>query len=81
MPKCKITVLKRTINKDLIDEYLSKEVIKRRGHFDYNNVDKLLKQHRSGKKNLGLKIWSLICLEEWQRAYIDDLSYSKLRLN
>ena len=25
MPKCKITVLKRTVNKDLIDEYLEDE--------------------------------------------------------
>jgi asparagine synthase (glutamine-hydrolysing) len=63
--------------KDLIDEYLSKEVIDQRGYFNYSSVDKLLKQHRSGKKNLGVKIWSLICLEEWQRIYMDDFNLSK----
>lgn len=64
--------------KDLVDEHLSKEVVEQRGYFNYSGVDKLLKQHRSGKKNLGLKIWSLICLEEWQRIYMDDYNPSKL---
>ncbi|MCG2737380.1 MAG: asparagine synthase (glutamine-hydrolyzing) [Candidatus Methanoperedenaceae archaeon] len=60
--------------KDLINEYLAKEVIEQRGYFSFDSIDKILKQHRSGKKNLGLKIWSLICLEEWHRIYVDDFN-------
>ena len=63
--------------KDLIDEYLSKEVVEQRGYFDYEYIDKLLKEHRSGKKNLGVKIWIFVCLEEWQRIYMDDFNPSQ----
>ncbi len=34
MPKCRITVLKRTINRDLIDEYLDKDTSKDFGPCD-----------------------------------------------
>ena len=57
--------------KELVDEYLSRDVVDHRGYFDYKSVEKILRAHKSGKKNLSLKIYSLIFLEEWQRTYID----------
>lgn len=58
--------------KDLVNEYLSQETIEKRGYFDYSFVEKMLKQHNKGKENLGLKLYSLIFLEEWHRLYIDS---------
>lgn len=56
----------------LVDEYLSPADIERRGCFDCAEVEKLINRHRSGKENLGLKLWSLIFFECWCRAYMDN---------
>jgi len=56
----------------LIDEYLSKPIVEGRGYFDYHEVEKLINRHRSGRENLGLKLWSLIFFECWCREYLTN---------
>ena len=61
------------ISKDLtnfVTKYLSRDILEQRGlnpHF----VERILKEHESGKRDRSLYIWSLIVLEEWQRQNID----------
>jgi len=50
--------------------FLSQE-FKQRGIFEPNKVLSLLDMHQSGKYELGHRIWSLIVLELWFRAWID----------
>ena len=57
--------------KGLIDEYLSRESVEKRGLFHYKNVKKIIDDFQSNKKDTSLNIWSLIVLEEWFRQYID----------
>ncbi len=44
---------------------------KARGYFRAHAIDDMLKQHAGRRWNHGDKIWSLICLEQWHRDYID----------
>jgi asparagine synthase (glutamine-hydrolysing) len=42
-----------------------------RGLLDGGAVRSLLDEHISGRSNHGYRIWQLLCLELWHRAYID----------
>jgi asparagine synthase (glutamine-hydrolysing) len=53
--------------KNIIDTYLSKDVIIKRGIFDYTFVQKIIYEHNNNKRDRSLHIWALIVLEEWFR--------------
>src|SRR5262249_34502427 len=57
--------------KPLISEKLSKRTIERRGIFRPQAVEVLLQDHFAGKRDNGLKIWSLLMLELWYQHYVD----------
>lgn len=57
--------------KTIIDIYLSKNSVEKRGILNYNFVRYLIDEHMSNKRDRSLHIWSLIVLEEWFRQYID----------
>ena len=57
--------------KGLIDDYLSRESVEKRGLFHYKNIKKIIDDFQNNKKDTSLNIWSLIVLEEWCRQYID----------
>ena len=50
----------------LVSNYLSKSSIENRG-MNYTAVERLLREHATGKRDRALHIWSLIVLEEWSR--------------
>jgi asparagine synthase (glutamine-hydrolysing) len=54
--------------KELAGEYLSPKVLRERGHFDVNAVEKLLAEHHRGLRDHSLQIWALMVLEQWQRV-------------
>jgi len=56
--------------KDLMEEILSKERIKREGYFNYDYVEKLKKGHMEGKYDHWHKIWALMCFEMWHDIYV-----------
>jgi asparagine synthase (glutamine-hydrolysing) len=58
--------------RDLAAEYLSPRVLQRRGIFQPRAVERLLAEHKSGRRDRSLQVWSLIVLEEWQRTYLDQ---------
>ncbi len=51
----------------LVDFVLSKEVIERRGLFDFDSVNRLKQDFYSGKNLRYRKIWGLVILELWLR--------------
>jgi asparagine synthase (glutamine-hydrolysing) len=57
--------------KPLIAEMLSRKAIERRGIFQPDAVERLLKDHAERKRDNALKIWGLLMLEVWYRMYID----------
>ncbi len=46
------------------DIFLDSSTIKR-GYFDKKEIEKLLKEHKTGVKNHGQRIWLLLCFEFW----------------
>jgi asparagine synthase (glutamine-hydrolysing) len=61
------------ITKDLeptIEHYLSKESIENRGIFDYNEVEKLINDNKSGKIDASYSIWCLLSIESWFRQFV-----------
>lgn len=55
----------------LIDDYLSKDSINKRGLFNFEAIQHIIYEFDTNKKDRSLTIWALIVLEEWFRQYID----------
>lgn len=67
--------LRRWINKELrelLRDLLSVESLNKRGIFSAQSVQKLLIDNDSGKIDASYTILSLLCIEIWCRAYIDE---------
>jgi asparagine synthase (glutamine-hydrolysing) len=54
-----------------VRDTLSKEAILRRGLFDWESVDTLVRQNENGFADHGLQIWGLMSVEIWHRLFID----------
>lgn len=61
----------KTDLKNLINEYLSQQTVQKRGLFNYEYIEDILKENSKGRRDRSLHIWSLIVLEEWFRQYYD----------
>jgi asparagine synthase (glutamine-hydrolysing) len=55
----------------MVDELLSDEVVRQRGLFDPVAVRKLVSDDRNGIRDNAYRIWALLTLETWQRAFLD----------
>jgi asparagine synthase (glutamine-hydrolysing) len=60
--------------KPVIQQLLSPEAVERRGIFRPDAVRSLLREHEENRRDNGLKIWSLLMIEVWQRMYFDKQS-------
>jgi asparagine synthase (glutamine-hydrolysing) len=56
--------------KDLVQDVLSEEAVKKRGFFNSNYVARIIQEHNSSKFDHTHKIWSLLCLEIWCRNFL-----------
>jgi asparagine synthase (glutamine-hydrolysing) len=66
--------LRQWINTDLkskIEDYLSEETIKKRGIFDYIEIQKLIEDNRLNKIDASYSILSLLAIESWYRQFVD----------
>jgi asparagine synthase (glutamine-hydrolysing) len=61
----------RTSLKPMIDDLLSEETIKRRGLFDFREVQKIIELNQSGKEDFNLQVFQLLNFEIWIREFID----------
>lgn len=55
----------------MIDDLLSPDTVRSRGLLDPAAVARLRAENRSGQSDNALRIWALLVLELWQRAYVD----------
>jgi asparagine synthase (glutamine-hydrolysing) len=58
--------------RNIVNDLLSEETIRRRGLFDPPAISKLLAEERAGVRDNAYRIWALITLEIWQRTFIDS---------
>ncbi len=61
----------RTTLKPMIDDLLSEETIKRRGLFDFQEVQRILELNQTGKEDFNLQVFQLLTLEIWMQQYLD----------
>ncbi|MFK7734816.1 MAG: asparagine synthase (glutamine-hydrolyzing) [Pirellulaceae bacterium] len=56
---------------DMMQDLLAPDCIQRRGLFDPQVVDGLMKRHLSGYADNSTELWGLMSLEMWQRQFCD----------
>jgi asparagine synthase (glutamine-hydrolysing) len=56
-----------------VEDLLSESNVKARGYFDYSVVRRLIDDNLSGREDNSLKVFQLLTLELWHRAFIDEL--------
>ena len=57
--------------RDMVEDLLSESNIRSRGYFEYGFVRKLIDDNLSGREDNSLKVFQLLTLELWHRAFID----------
>jgi asparagine synthase (glutamine-hydrolysing) len=57
--------------RDACQDLLGSARARQRGLFDAREVDRLLREHLDGRRNHELRLWQLVMLELWQRAYVE----------
>ena len=58
--------------KEEVDNMLSKEIVEKRGFFNYSYIKKLIDEDRKGLEDNAYRIYQLLTLELWCRQYLDD---------
>lgn len=57
--------------KEMVDDLLSENTIKKRGLFDYTTVKKMIEQDRKGKNDYAYQIYQLLTIEIWMQQFYD----------
>ena len=57
---------------DLINDYLSKEIIIKRGIFNFDKVANLIEDNKKGVIDASYSIWSLLVIESWMRQFHEN---------
>lgn len=62
--------------RDMVEDLLSERNIRARGYFNYKFVRQLLDDNLSGREDNSLKVFQLLTLELWHRAFMDGAAPS-----
>ena len=57
--------------KEMVDDLLSDDQIRRRGIFNPGTVRTLVREHREGRRDGSYQVWQLLTIELWQRTFLD----------
>lgn len=57
----------------MIQQYLSKELIEKRGFFKVKAIEKLINDNKNGKVDASYSILCLMAIESWHRQFVDKL--------
>ena len=57
--------------REMVDDLLSDDQIRRRGIFNPGSVRTLVQEHREGRRDWSYQVWQLLTLELWQRSFMD----------
>ncbi|MEM9643400.1 MAG: asparagine synthase (glutamine-hydrolyzing) [Planctomycetota bacterium] len=66
-----IDVWMRNEAKPMVCDLLSPDVVRRRGLFQPNVVERLITRHMSGTHDHATELWGLMSVEMWQRGFVD----------
>ncbi|MBW1696456.1 MAG: asparagine synthase (glutamine-hydrolyzing) [Deltaproteobacteria bacterium] len=58
--------------RQFLQDHLLDDTFARRGYFRSSEVEKLVKLHLEGRRDLGHHLWILLMFELWQRAFFDS---------
>ena len=64
--------------KPMIDDLLCDDAVRKRGLFRPEQVQKLITEHRSGRRNWSMQVWQLLTLELWMQTFCDNRSVEPL---
>jgi len=62
--------------REMVGDLLSEKRVRERGLFQHQTVAKMIQDNLSGTRDYTLQLWSLLTLELWQQAHIDQHSHS-----
>jgi asparagine synthase (glutamine-hydrolysing) len=57
--------------KDMVEDLLSEETVRRRGLFRPQEVRRIIDANLSGREDYNLQVFQLLTLELWQRTFMD----------
>jgi asparagine synthase (glutamine-hydrolysing) len=60
--------------REMVDDLLSQDHIRRAGYFAPESVAQILREHRQGKHNWSMQIWQLLTLELWTQIFVEKRS-------
>lgn len=55
---------------DYIYQILLDDRAKKRGYFNMDEIERILKEHTTGKRNYGYPLWTLLFLEVWHNVFV-----------
>jgi asparagine synthase (glutamine-hydrolysing) len=58
--------------REMVEDLLSESNTIKRGYFEYGYVRRLIDDNLSGREDNSLKVFQLLTLELWHRAFIDQ---------
>ncbi len=65
---------------DVFSDVLGSARTRQRGYFEAAFVDRLVREHLSGRRDHALRLWQLLVFELWHRHYVDAAAEPELRL-
>jgi len=57
--------------REMTDDLLADSCVNSRGLFDVREVRRMVREHRSGRRDWSMQIWQLLTLELWMRNFVD----------
>ncbi|MBW4028285.1 MAG: asparagine synthase (glutamine-hydrolyzing) [Acidobacteria bacterium] len=60
--------------KEFVSDLLSRDTVARRGLFNPDYVQTILKEHLRGTADRGAQLWGLVLVELWHRRFLDSAS-------
>ncbi len=57
--------------KDMLDDLLSPDQLRNRGMLEPRAVQRLIDEHRSGRRDWSMQLWQFLTLELWMRTFLD----------
>ena len=58
--------------RDVFGDVLGSATARQRGYFNRAFVDRVLREHLTGKRDHALRLWQLVVFELWHRQYVDQ---------
>lgn len=57
--------------KDMVDDLLGESRIRNRGLFRPEAIERLVREHRSGRRDWSMQLWQFLTLELWMQVFVD----------